>query len=256
MSDRDRSLNEEEAHFKSMSLGDHLEELRTRIILALVGLALGVIISLAFGGYLINLLAVPYEAAMEKAGQEPMFQAIKPAEKFLVYLKTCFLFGLIASSPWVLYQFWAFVSAGLYKHEKKYIYTVVPFSVSLFLAGAIFFITVVAPLTMRFFINFSPGIPYVEDRWTFQSYVDLVLWLTLVFGAAFQMPIVIVGLEKLGIVTLDALKSSRKYVILGLVIVSAMATPPDVISQISLAVPLYALYEASIIFCRVTRSKE
>ena len=237
--------------FKTMSLGDHLEELRARIILALAGLVVGVVICLFFGSHLMRFIAQPYETTVSKLGQEPALIAIRPPEKFLVYLKTCLLFGLIVSCPWVFYHFWAFVSAGLYRQEKKYIYTIVPFSAVLFVTGSIFFIKVVAPITIRFFISFNPGIS-VESRWTLQNYVNLVLWLTLVFGAAFQMPIVIVCLEKLGIVSLDALRKARKFVVLALVIIAAMATPPDVISQISLAIPLYALYEGSILICQLT----
>lgn len=241
---------------KAMSLGDHLEELRARIILALLGLGAGLVICLFFGSYLMRLIAQPYEFAMTKAGQEPVLLAIRPPETFLVYLKTCLLFGLIVSSPWVFYQVWAFVSAGLYRHEKKHIRIIAPVSAALFAAGAIFFLKVVAPMTMLFFIKFNPGIEFVRSNFSLQNYVNFILTLTFVFGMAFQMPIAIVCLEKLGIVSLDALTRSRRFVILALLIIAAVATPPDVISQISLAVPLYALFEGSIIICQLTgRSK-
>lgn len=238
---------------KTMTLADHLQELRLRLILALVGLALGLAICLFFGALLLRFIARPYELAMLKAGLEPTLLAIHPTEKLIVYLKTCLLFGLIISSPWVFYQLWTFISAGLYTHEKKLVHKIVPASTALFIAGCLFFIKIVAPLTMRFFINFHPGISFVKVNFTLQNYVSFVVWLTLVFGLAFQMPIVILCMEKLGITSLDALKRSRKYVILLLVIVAALATPPDVISQIALAVPLYVLFEASVLACRLTR---
>ena len=107
--------------FRSMSLGDHLDELRGRLILAILGLAVGLIVCLFFGKTPLSLIAAPYKTAMIEAGLEPVLITIQPAEKFMVYLKTTLLFGLILSSPWVFYQFWAFISAGLYKHEKKYV---------------------------------------------------------------------------------------------------------------------------------------
>ena len=239
-----------------MSLGDHLEELRTRLILAIAGLVVGLVICLCFGGYLFEFLTTPYESAMINAGREPILTVIQPAEAFIVYLKTSLLFGLLVSSPWVFYQLWAFISAGLYIHEKKYVYMVAPLCASLFISGAVFFIMVIAPITMRFFINFNPGVEFLKINWTIKNYVNFVINLTLVFGVAFQMPIAIISLEKLGIIPLKMLTKWRKFVILLLVIIAAIVTPPDVISQISLAVPLYFLYEASIIICRLTKKNK
>jgi len=238
-----------------MSLGDHLEELRLRLILALLGLVVGLVICLFFGGLLLRFIAAPYAEAMSKANLQPVLLAIQPAEKFLVYFKTSLLFGLILSSPWVFYQLWAFVSAGLYSKEKRYVRRIVPVSVLLFIVGAFFFVNVVAPMAMLFFINFNPGIDFVEVNFTLSNYVSFVVSLTIVFGFAFQMPIAIVCLEKLGVVTLAGLRQYRKYVILLLAIICALVTPPDVISQIALAVPLYALFEVSILVCRLTRKK-
>lgn len=249
------TAEKKEYELKQMSLGDHLEELRARLLLAILGLFVGTLICLVFGKYLLQLITVPMDYAMSKSDHDISLVAIQPAEKFLVYLKTCVLFGLVLSSPWVFYQLWAFVSAGLYEHEKKYVYVVVPISTVLFVAGTLFFIKVVGPLTMLFFVNFNPGI-FVKDTYSLQSYVNLILMLTLVFGLAFQMPIVIVSLNKLGMVPLAALTKSRKYVIIVLVIVAAMATPPDVVSQVLLAVPLYVLFESSILFCRLTDKKK
>jgi sec-independent protein translocase protein TatC len=238
-----------------MSIGDHLEELRLRLILAILGLVVGLVFCLFFGGLLLRFIATPYAAAMEKANLEPVLLAIQPAEKFIVYFKTSLLFGLILSSPWVFYQLWAFVSAGLYPKERRYVRRIVPVSVLLFIAGSFFFIKVVAPMAMLFFINFNPGIDFVQVNFTLSNYVSFVVSLTVVFGIAFQMPIAIVCFEKLGVITLAGLREYRKYVILLLAIVCALATPPDVISQLALAVPLYALYEVSILICWLTKRK-
>jgi sec-independent protein translocase protein TatC len=131
---------------------------------------------------------------------------------------------------------------------------VAPISAVLFVTGALFFMLVVARLAMGFLVRFDAALG-VQSFWSLQKYIDMVFSLTLVFGVAFQTPIAIVFAEMLGLVTIEMLTVNRKYVILGLTIVAAMATPPDVISQIALAIPLYGLYEASILFCRIRRKR-
>lgn len=232
------SKQTDKTKFETMTLADHLEELRLRLILALVGLGVGLAVCLVFGRFLMEFIAGPYEDAMLKLQLEPVLLAIHPTEKFVVYLKTCLLFGVIISSPWIFYQFWIFVSAGLYQCEKKSVRIIAPASAALFITGSLFFIKVVAPLAMLFFVNFSAGISFVKVNFTLQNYISFVVHLTLVFGLAFQMPIAIVCSEKLGIISLKSLIEARKYVILLLVTVAAIATPPDVISQIALAIPL------------------
>lgn len=236
---------------KSMSLGDHLEELRLRLMLSLLGLAGGMILCLVFGKYLLHLVALPYEQAMAYAGQEPELQTIQLPEKFVVYFKTSFVFGLVVTAPWIFYQMWLFISAGLYRHERKYVYVVAPLSAALFIGGALFFVTVIAKMTMIFLVKFNTGIDYVTFRPTLSSYVNFVLTLTLVFGAAFQLPIAIVAAERMGLVSIRQLGAVRKYVVLVIAVVAAVVTPPDVVSQIALGIPLYALFESSILVCRL-----
>ena len=175
-----------------------------------------------------------------------------PVEGFMVYITVCLLFGLLVTSPWVIWQIWAFVSAGLYHKEKRYVHVVAPISSLLFIGGALFFMMFVAPMVMGFLIRFDIAMG-VSSLWSLQKYIKMVFTLTIVFGATFQMPIIIVFAERLGLVTVETLAKNRKFVILGLVIIAAVATPPDIISQISLAIPLYGLYEASILFCRIWR---
>jgi sec-independent protein translocase protein TatC len=315
-------LSDKEHGLKSMSLGDHLDELRMRMILALAGLLIGLVICLFFGKYLIGLIESPYNRAMQgvresaiEEGEVPegelatitispkypisleslkpgdSFQAfiqisepdpntvvseeieaesdavlvdavggrglqtINPSEGFLTYIKICLVFGLLLTSPWVFWHAWSFVSAGLYRHEKKFVHVVAPVSAILFSTGAMFFLLFIAPLAMGFFMKFNQAI-MLESHWTFQSYVSMILMLTLVFGLAFQMPIVIVFAEKMGLVTIQTLVNGRKFVVVGLVVLAAVATPPDVISQISLFVPMYALFEGGIIACRILSKKK
>ena len=235
----------------TMSLGNHLEELRLRLILALAGLAVGVIICLLFGTKIITFIQGPYNRLMP----EDHLVVLAPADAFIGYMKVSLITGLIISSPWVFYQLWKFVCAGLYLREKHYVFLAVPFCAILFAGGALFFFFVVAPISLTFFLRFG-NIINVAANWTFTSYISFVTVLMLVFGIAFQTPIAIFFLNKTGIVSLQALRNSRKFALLGVFIVAAVATPPDVISQITLAVPLYMLFEFGIILSYFANRKK
>ncbi len=234
-----------------MTLGDHLEELRARVILAVAGLGAGFVICFGFGKQLLYFILEPFRKATEAMETPPHLTAIFPAEKFIVYCKVALLFGLIISCPWIFYQVWKFVSAGLYKKEKRLVQIVSPISSLLFVAGAMFFILFIGPMVMKFFINFDVGADFVEANFSLQHYVDFITTLTIIFGLAFQMPIVIVTAQQIGLVKTSTLSKVRKFVVLAIAAVAAIATPPDVISQISLAIPLYLLYEVSIITCKI-----
>jgi sec-independent protein translocase protein TatC len=229
----------------TMSLEEHLEELRRRLIYALAGLVLGTIICMIFGTFLVKYLQRPYDELMPG---RPLV-VLAPADAFVGYMKVSLIAGLVLSSPWVFYQLWMFVSAGLYAHEKRYVRAAVPFSTVLFITGALFFFYVVAPITLQFFLRFG-DIINVKPSWTFQKYVSFVTVLMLVFGLGFQTPLVIFILERVGIVSINAFRRARRYVFLLMFIIAAVATPPDVISQITLALPLYLLYELGILLCR------
>jgi len=292
--------NDDNSKLKNMSLGDHLEELRIRMILALAGVVLGLIVCLFFGKYLIAFLERPYNQAMGITQLQPMadpgqnlndsadntkqksanhietekqtddtasdaspnnlrprigLQTKKPAEGFITYLKICLVFGLLLTSPWVFWQVWSFVSSGLYRHEQKFIHVVSPISALLFVIGALFFLFMVAPLAMTFFMKFNKALN-LASFWMFEDYINMILMLMLVFGLAFQMPIAIVFAERMGLVSIETLVNGRKYVIVALTVIAAMATPPDVISQISLFIPMYALFESGIVACRLLRRKK
>ena len=228
----------------TMSLGDHLEELRSRLILALLGLVICAVIGFCFGTKIIAFIEKPYISAM---GTEARLQTLAPADGFVSYVKIALVTGLIISSPWVFYQLWMFVAAGLYPNEKRYVNLAAPFSAALFIAGALFFIFVVAPLTLNFLVKFNKNILGVNSQFTFQNYISFITHLMLVFGIAFQTPTAIFFLNKTGLVSIRALRSSRKYVLLVIFVVAALATPPDVVSQVTLALPLYLLFEAGIL---------
>lgn len=239
----------EREDLKSMSLGDHLEELRGRLILALLGLVAGLVLSLFFGHWFLNLILHPFEQAMQRVDLKPSLQAIKVAEPFMVYLKASLVLGVLVTSPWISYQIWAFVSAGLYRRERRYVYAVAPLSALLFILGVLFFLLIVAPLALKFFVQFNVGVEYIKYQPSLSDYVSFILVLSLVFGLGFQSPIAIVFAERMGLVSVLTLRRVRKYVLLAIFVISAIATPPDVISQVALAIPLYVLYEGSILVC-------
>ncbi len=251
-----RTNKDNEEELVSMSLGDHLDELRARLMLALAGLAVALGISLAVGKWFLGFILSPYQAAMKDLDIQVNLQAIDVAEPFMVYMKASIVLAAMISSPWLFYQLWAFVAAGLYKHERRFVKAVAPASAALFVVGVLFFLMFIAPLVFRFFVQFNPGIDFLVYQPQISKTVSFILMLALVFGLAFQTPIAIIFAERMGLVTVKMLSDVRKYVFLAVFIIAAIATPPDVVSQFSLAIPLYILYESGIFICRLRRKKQ
>ena len=270
--DKMSSLSEENHHDSAMSLEDHLDELRFRLIRMIIGVAVGLAVCLLFGSHIINFIQRPYFKAMHSlhstetlVGDMPVgenvhipevkyqLQTLAPADGFLSYMKIALVSGVVLASPWVFYHIWMFIAVGLYPKEKGFVYKAAPASAALFICGALFFITVVAPLSLTFLVNFNDRVLGLKSAFAFSEYISFVTTLTFIFGIAFQMPLAIFFLTKTGLVSLTSLQKSRKYVLFGIVIISAIATPPDVISQITLALPLYLLYELGIILSKVSR---
>jgi sec-independent protein translocase protein TatC len=179
-----------------------------------------------------------------------------PAEAFMAYMKISFIAGLILTSPWVFYQLWMFVAAGLYPQERRYVHVAIPFSAGMFVTGALFFLFVVAPKAFEFFLGFGDRIVGVASNWTLQQYISFVTIMMLVFGIAFQTPIAVFILARTGLVSLTTLRSIRKYVLLGMAFAAAVATPSgDIFSLIALLIPLYCLYELGIILADMAEKK-
>jgi len=152
-----------------MSFGDHLEELRRRIIYALVGLVVATVLCLKFGDHIIALLTTPYFVAMQDEGFDPRLVQLNPTESFIEYFKICFQFGLVIAAPWALYQIWQFIAVGLYPHERKLISRFAPVSIGLFVVGASFMITIVLVGLMKFLIGVSSWfpLPNTSDNWLY-----------------------------------------------------------------------------------------
>lgn len=238
----------------TMSLGDHLEELRARLILAIGGLAAAFFVCLGFGRWIVAFLETPYIKAM---GEDARMQTIAPTEGFVSYMGISMVAAVVVASPWIFYQLWLFISAGLYPKEKRYVYMAVPFSTILFVAGALFFVFIIAPVTLRCLVFFDRAMLHSNPNWTFPQYLSFVSTMMLVFGLAFQTPIAIFFLNKTGLVSITALRKSRKYVVLGVVVVAAAATPgSDLFSLFALAIPMYLLFELGILLSHFASRRE
>jgi sec-independent protein translocase protein TatC len=221
----------------------HLFELRDRLIRVLV-----VFIVLFFGTYLwptwpvlYSLFAQPLMAALPVGGQMISTDVVGV---FLVPMKIAALTSFLIMLPYVLYQAWAFVAPGLYQHEKKFVLPLVFSSTVLFFAGMAFAYFLIFPTIFKFMASFAPqGVAWMTD---IEKYFGFALSMFLVFGITFETPVVVVLLVKMGFISVEKLREIRPYVFVGAFVIGAIFTPPDVLSQFLLAVPLYILYEAGI----------
>lgn len=225
---------------------DHLIELRARLLRATFGLVLVFVCLLPFSQRLYGLLAEPLLHKMPKGGQ---LIATDVASPFFVPLKLTFFVALFATMPWLLYQLWAFVAPGLYRREKKLALPLLVSSLLLFYAGCAFAYFAVLPAVFAFLTRVTPtGVAMMTD---ITHYLDFVLVVFLAFGASFELPVALVILVLLGWVTPAQLREWRGYAIVGIFVVAAVITPPDVVSQMLLALPMILLYEAGILAARM-----
>jgi len=321
----DDDLFSEEETMVAMSFGDHLEELRIRLVLALMGLAIGVVLTFIppvnLGRNVLRQLSEPAQVALDKfykqkaevrsseaaaekkftdpttnkfpaddfvrelmkiapelnlpkpetlKGKEitlPISQAkadvIKtvaetteqrsalintaPLEPMMIFFMVCLVTGLVLSSPWVFYHVWAFVAAGLYRHERAYVQKYLPFSVILFLSGVLLCFYVILPVTLSILLEFNVWLG-IEPMLKLNEWISFATILPLVFGICFQTPLVMLFVARIGILNVDDFRSKRKIALLMMVVIAAVLTPgPDVFSQLMLAVPMYGLYELGIL---------
>jgi sec-independent protein translocase protein TatC len=325
----DQDLFTEEKSMVTMSFGEHIEELRVRLILGLLGLFVGVILvfipPLDIGWRVMKKMEEPAKNALEafyqdeykkkadQAEQEkatsPVLQAVIEADSFVaelrkvapklelpeaetlkgtqlnvpvqffasgliqavqhstvqidqslvslapletitIFFMVCLISGLVLASPWVFYQIWAFVAAGLYRHERRYVKKYLPFSLGLFLAGVFLCFLLVLPVTLKFLLQFNVWLG-VAPTLRLSEWMGFASILPLIFGLAFQTPLVMLFLERIGIFTVDDFKSKRKMAILIICIAASVLTPgQDPFSMILLATPMILLYELGILLVR------
>ena len=221
---------------------DHLEELRSRLIVCIISVCVCFVICFAFKEKLFDLLRMPMLEVMPE-GETFIFTGV--AEAFFTYIKVSFLASLLLASPIIIFEFWMFVAPGLYFHEKKVLLPIFFISGFFFVGGSLFGYFLVFPYGFKFFQGFtSETIRFMPSVSEYLSFASKLLF---AFGIVFELPIVITGMARMGIVTVPFLKANRKYALLIFFIGAAILTPPDVVTQIMMALPLMALYEISII---------
>ncbi|MFK7964207.1 MAG: twin-arginine translocase subunit TatC [Burkholderiaceae bacterium] len=229
----------------------HLVELRDRMIKALVVVLLLFFVCFYFSADIMRYLSLPlYEALPE--GSRPIFT--DQAGAFFTLTKVSFLTAVLISMPWILYQAWAFVAPGLYEHERKFAIPLIVSSVFFLVLGITFAYTFVLPAAYKFFVMMSTptGADILQDL---QKYWDFTLAIFFGFGLTFEVPVVQMLLVKAGVVTATQLREVRRYVIVGAFVLAAVLTPPDVLSQFMLAVPLILLYELGIYMAQFIKTR-
>ncbi len=290
----------------AMTLSEHLNELRARMIKALIGIGIVLAACLLYQDEIMWIVTGPHRKAMEglkeklaedrespkkgeltraqkilaaikrlrkkdpaaaaalelvagevvdlkEEGQKQLrtLKTLKYQEAFISYLKACFVAALILASPWVILQFWGFIAAGLYRHERRYAFTYLPFSFLAFVAGVVFGYFVLIPTGLTYLATYaSPQLVSVQV--TLGFYLSFVLILTVALGVVFQLPLVMMFLAKANVFTPGQYAKHRKYAVLIAVILGAALTPPDPVTQILLATPVFFLYELGIWLARLT----
>lgn len=220
----------------------HLIELRNRLLRSIIAVTLVFVCLFPWAGNLYTLLARPMLAKLPKGGQMIATEVTTP---FFVPMKVAMLTAFVIALPYVLYQVWAFVAPGLYAHEKRLVLPLIIASTVLFVCGMAFAYFLVFPVVFGFITAIAPqGVAVMTD---INKYLDFVLTMFVAFGVTFEVPVAVVLLVKMGVVSVEKLREVRPYVIVGAFVIGAIFTPPDMVSQIMLAVPLWLLYELGVV---------
>jgi Sec-independent protein secretion pathway component TatC len=303
-----------------MSIGDHLEELRFRLIRGLFGLVIACVICFVFGEHVVRWFCKPLVIALVHNKLPPQVYVHEAAESFMTYVKIAMICAATLAGPWLLYQLWLFVAAGLYPRERKYVTRYLPLSITLFVTGVLFLYYYVLPLMLEFFIAFNMGsafkfpdiypptspsiaatqpavrfpvlnedpkdaqtgtawidartglfkicvapgqvrvIPFGSDSLvtpliTLGTYIDMVVGMLLSFGVAFQMPLIVLALNKIGIMDLQALRKFRRIVYFSMTIIAAVIVPDVATGMVALLIPLVLLYEFGILLAAWSQKK-
>ena len=228
----------------AMSLTEHLDELRKRIIYSVIAVVLASIVTFMYVDLIRETITGP-------AAGNLVFIGV--AEAFMTNIKIALLAGVLLAFPVILYQVWSFVLPGLDPREKKFVFVFVTASLLLFTAGVSFAFFIIIPISIRFFLGFESEA--IEAMISFGNYISYVSGVIFAFGLVFQMPIAVFVLSKLGLISAAFLKKYRMYALVLIFVLAAIITPPDVFSQILMAIPMFLLYEISILVARFARKK-
>ncbi|WP_442935477.1 twin-arginine translocase subunit TatC [Nitratidesulfovibrio sp. 1201_IL3209] len=234
-----------------MTLLDHLSELRVRLVRCLIALTVGFFACYGFAEELFNYLMIPLTRALP-SGAKLIYTALP--EAFFVYMQVALVAGAFLASPYLFYQIWAFIAPGLYDEEKRHIIPIAGASALFFVAGAAFCYFQVFPYAFEFFVGFATDT--IAPMPKLDEYLGFTLKMLLAFGLIFEMPLFAFFLSRLGLVTAQWMRKTRKYAILAIFIVAAILTPPDVFSQLMMAAPMLVLYEISILVAAVFGKKK
>ena len=234
-----------------MHLTEHLEELRRRLIVVSIAIAVATLGSYYFSEDLFRILMAPLLAAMPADGGL-IFTGL--TEKFFTYLKISLLAGFFISSPVVIFQIWRFSAPGLYAREKRYVFPFVFFATIFFVGGALFGYFIVFPFGFKFFMGFATD--FIRPMPSVKEYFSFAVRMLFAFGVVFELPVVTAFLAMFGLIRAQTLVNKRKYAILGAFVVAAILTPPDIASQLMMAGPIIILYEMSILVARICGRKK
>ena len=249
---------------------EHLAELRTRLIRSVIAFLIGMVICFTVATPIFNFLTAPLCQVLGERGQDCDLIFISPQEGFFVAIKVSLLGGLMLSFPVIAHQMWRFVAPGLYKNEKGAFLPFLVASPVMFILGASFAFYVVTPLAYDFFLGFQqfgaegeamPGDPAttpglsVVFQGSAQEYLNLTIKFIVAFGMCFQLPVLLTLMGKAGLVSSEGLGNVRKYAVVAILVLAALVTPPDVITQVILFVVVYGLYEVSIFLVRRVETK-
>ncbi|MCR5833413.1 MAG: twin-arginine translocase subunit TatC [Selenomonadaceae bacterium] len=233
ISAQDSNEQQNEVDEGSMSLTEHLTELRSRVIKSLLAIVVGSCIAYFFLDGITEMLTLP-------VGK---LYYMKPGEAFFTYLKIDIAAGFLIALPIIFYQAWEFFLPALTKNERSVMGVLVPASVLLFFAGLAFSFFLILPAALKFFMGFGAESETLQAMFSFGNYFDFVIWFLLPFGFVFELPLVIIVLGKLGMLTSEKLGKYRRYVFFMSFVIGAVVTSPDIITQIAVAIPVVLLYE-------------
>ncbi len=236
---------------EKLPLTSHLEELRKRIKFVLIAVGIGFGVSYFFSKELFDVLMLPLVEALPPESTL-IFTGV--AEAFITYIKVALVSGIFLSTPVILHQLWTFLAPALYANEKKSFFPIILFSTFFFVGGALFGYFVIFPFGFRYFLGFTTD--FIKPMPAVKEYFSFSVKLLFAFGVVFELPLFILFLSKLGIVTYKQLRSFRKYAVLLIFAIAAVITPPDILSQIMLGLPMIVLYEVGIIVAKFFGKKK